>query len=52
MNITVAVFFLLVGAILMGVSAFFEPVRPSLYKLAWMCFFLYFLFGVGSIQVQ
>lgn len=43
---------LLIGAILMGVSAVVEPARLSLYKLAWMFFFLYFLFGAGALKIN
>lgn len=39
----------LIGAILMGISAFVEPPRVSLYKLAWTCFILGFVFLGGEI---
>lgn len=46
------VFFLL-AAILMGISAFFEPSpRPSLYKLAWACFIVGIMGTIGHFAVH
>lgn len=39
----------LIGAILMAISAFVEPSRVSLYKLAWACFILGFVFLGGEV---
>lgn len=49
---SIAVVLLLIGAILMFVSAIFEPAQVSLYKLAWGFFFLYFLFGAGALHLN
>lgn len=39
----------LIGAILMAVSAFVEPPRVALYKLAWACFLLGLVFMGGEV---
>lgn len=55
-----AVVLLLIGAILMAVSALLDlasqPAWPGglsscLYKLAWMCFMLWLLLGMGKLVI-
>ncbi len=57
---TVANGILLVGVILMFISAFWDPgpavnpgqIRPSLYKLAWCCFLIWVLLALGHVVVH
>lgn len=55
-----AVLLLLIGVILMGVSALLDlasgvnlpaGLSSCLYKLAWMCFMLWLLLGMGKLAI-
>jgi len=48
---SVAAVFLLIGVILMVVSAFVEPTFVSFYKLAWACFLFWLLLGAGHLVI-
>lgn len=49
---TVATIVLLIGFILMTISAFVEPAQVSLYKLAWACFLLFLVLTAGHLTLQ
>lgn len=41
----------LIGVILIGISAFWEPVRPSFWRLGW-AFILFGTLVVGHVQLN